>query len=117
REAGIIRMLTISTQVRRHAEILAIAERYPEIYCSVGTHPHQAGEEEGIPAAELVRHAEHEKVVAIGEAGLDYHYDLSPRPAQHAGFRQHIAAARITGLPLVIHARNADEDMISILEE
>jgi TatD DNase family protein len=113
--AGIGRMVTISTRVRRHADLLAIAERFPDVFCSVGTHPHHAHEELDIGTAELVRHASHPRVVAIGEAGLDYHYDNSPRDAQEQGFRAHIAAARETGLPLVIHAREADEDVANIL--
>lgn len=115
--AGVGRMVTISTRVRRFQQILEIAEAFDEVYCSVGTHPHNAAEEPDVTAAELVRLSRHPKVVAIGEAGLDYHYDKAPRDAQAAGFRRHIAAARETGLPLVIHARNADEDMAAILEE
>jgi TatD DNase family protein len=115
RAAGIARMVTISTRVRRQPDLLAIAERFPDVFCSVGTHPHHAHEELDIGAAELVRHARHPRVVAIGEAGLDYHYDNSPRDAQEQGFRAHIAAARETGLPLVIHAREADEDVANIL--
>jgi TatD DNase family protein len=115
--AGIGRIVTISTRVRRHAQVLAIAERFPEVFCSVGTHPHQAHEELDVTAAELIERARHPKVVAIGEAGLDYHYDHSPRDAQEQGFRAHIAAARATGLPLVIHSREADADMARILEE
>ncbi|HEY2533642.1 MAG TPA: TatD family hydrolase [Xanthobacteraceae bacterium] len=115
--AGIARMLTISTRVKRHAEVLAIAERFPDVFCSVGTHPHYAHEELDISAADLVARTQHAKIVAIGEAGLDYHYDNSPREAQARGFRTHIAAARQTGLPLVIHSRDADDDMARILEE
>ncbi|MEA2992271.1 MAG: TatD DNase family protein [Alphaproteobacteria bacterium] len=115
--AGIGRIVTISTRVRRHGEVLAIAERFPDIYCSVGTHPHNAHEELDIGPGELVQRARHPKVVAIGEAGLDYHYDYSPRAAQEQGFRAHIAAARETGLPLVIHSREADDDMARILKE
>src|SRR5215204_7324629 len=115
--AGIGRMVTISTRVRKHADVLAISERFPNVYCSVGTHPHNAHEELEITAADLVARARHPKVVAIGEAGLDYHYDYSPRDAQEQGFRTHIAAARMSGLPLVIHAREADEDMARILTE
>ncbi len=117
RAADIGRMVTISTRVKRHAEVLAIAERFPEVSCSVGTHPHSAHEEEDITAQDLIARARHSKVVAIGEAGLDYHYDYSPRDVQERGFRRHIAAARETGLPLVIHAREADADMATILEE
>jgi TatD DNase family protein len=115
--AGVGHMVTISTRVRRHAQVLAIAERFPNVTCSVGTHPHHAHEELDITAGDLISRAEHPKVVAIGEAGLDYHYDNSPRDAQEQGFRTHIAAARATQLPLVIHAREADEDTARILEE
>jgi TatD DNase family protein len=115
--AGLERIVTISTRVRRHAEVLGIAERFPFVYCSVGTHPHNAHEELDVTAADLVRIAQHPKVVAIGEAGLDYHYDYSPRDAQEQGLRTHIAAARETGLPLVIHSRDADADMARILRE
>jgi TatD DNase family protein len=117
RAAGVGTMVTISTRVRRFAEIRAIAERYERIYCSIGTHPHNAAEEPDVTTDHLVRIAEDPLVVAIGEAGLDYHYDNSPRDAQAEGFRRHIAAARITGLPLVIHARDADNDIASILTE
>ena len=117
RAADIGRIVTISTRVARHDGLLAIAERFPDVFCSVGTHPHNAHEERDIGTAELVARARHPKVVAIGEAGLDYHYDYSPRDDQEAGFRAHIAAARETGLPLVIHAREADDDMARILEE
>jgi TatD DNase family protein len=115
--AGVGRIVTISTRVKRHAEVLAIAERFPDVYCSVGTHPHNAHEELDVTADELIARTRHPKVVAIGEAGLDYHYDYSPRDAQEHGFRNHITAARATGLPLVIHSREADDDMARILEE
>ena len=117
RAAGIGRMVTISTRVRKLPDLLAITERFDDVYCSVGTHPHNAHEELDIGPAELVAASAHSKVVAIGEAGLDYHYDNSPRAAQEQGFRAHIAAARDTGLPLVIHSRDADDDMAAILEE
>ena len=115
--AGIGRIVTISTRVRRHAQVLAIAERFPNVTCSIGTHPHHAHEELDITAEDLIARASHPKVVAIGEAGLDYHYDNSPHDAQSRGFRTHIAAARATSLPLVIHSRQADDDMARILEE
>ncbi|MDX8512802.1 TatD family hydrolase [Mesorhizobium captivum] len=115
--AGVGRMVTISTRVKRFQQILEIAEAFDEVYCSVGTHPHQAAEELDVTADELVRLSSHPKVVAIGEAGLDYFYDRAPREAQAQGFRTHIAAARRTGLPLVIHARNADDDMAAILSD
>jgi TatD DNase family protein len=117
RAAGIARMVTISTRVHRHAGVLAVAERFADVYCSVGTHPHYAREELDVTVADLVARARHPKVVALGEAGLDYHYDNSPRGAQERGFRTHIAAARETGLPLVIHSREADPDTARILEE
>lgn len=115
--AGLERIVSISTRLRRHGETLALAERFPNVYCSVGTHPHEAGEESNLAAEDYVRKAEHPKVVAIGEAGLDYHYDFSPRPAQEQGLRTQIAAARATQLPLVIHCRDADADMVRILDE
>jgi TatD DNase family protein len=117
RAAGIALMVTISTRVAKQDALLAIADRFADVYCSVGTHPHYAHEELDIGTADLVAHTRNPKVVAIGEAGLDYHYDNSPREAQERGFRNHIAAARETGLPLVIHSRDADDDMARILEE
>jgi len=115
--AGIGRILTISTRVRRLNTLLAITTQFPNVYCSVGTHPHQADEEDGISAAELVELSAHPKVVAFGEAGLDYFYQHGSRQAQERGFRTHIAAARTAGLPLVIHTREADDDCGRILEE
>ncbi|WP_420132862.1 TatD family hydrolase [Rhodopseudomonas sp.] len=115
--SGVGRMVTISTRVKKLPDLLAIAERFPNVYCSVGTHPHQADEEDGISADELVKLAQHPKVVAFGEAGLDYFYEHGSRDAQERGFRTHIAAARETGLPLVIHTREADEDCGRILED
>jgi TatD DNase family protein len=117
RQKGVARMVTISTRVKRHDELVAIAERFPDVYCSVGTHPHHAQEEPEIGTNELVARTNHPKVVAIGEAGLDYHYDNSPRDLQEKSFRAHIAAARETRLPLVIHAREADADVAKILTE
>src|SRR6201985_2533147 len=116
-DAGIGRMVTISTRVRQLASLLAIAERFPNVYCSVGTHPHHADEEDGIPADELIELTRHPKVVALGEAGLDNFYENGSPEAQERGFRAHIAAARATGLPLVIHTRDADEDCARILED
>jgi TatD DNase family protein len=115
--AGLGRLVTISTRVRRHHEVLAIAEQFDSVYCSIGTHPHYAHEEPDVTARDLIRVTNHPKVVAIGEAGLDDHYDFSPRTAQERGLRSHIAAARDTGLPLVIHSREADADMSRILKE
>lgn len=115
--AGVGRLVTISTRVKRLDALLAIAERFPNVYCSVGTHPHHADEEDGISAQELIALTQHPKVVALGEAGLDYFYQHGSRQAQERGFREHIAAARATGLPLVIHTRDADDDCGRILED
>jgi TatD DNase family protein len=115
--AGVGRMVTISTHVARVETYRALAEAHENVFCTVGTHPHNAGLEPDVPAARLVELSAHPRCVAIGEAGLDYHYDMSPRDVQQRVFRTHIDAARQTGLPLVIHARNADEDMIRILAD
>ena len=115
--AGIGRIVTISTRVRRLESLLDIAGRYSNVYCSVGTHPHHADEEDGISTDELVELTGHPKVVALGEAGLDYFYQHGSPQAQERGFRAHIAAARATGLPLVVHSREADDDCGRILEE
>ena len=117
REAGVGTLVTICTRVRNFDAVLAIAQDHDNIFCSVGTHPHNADEERDIPLEEIVSLSAHPKVVAIGEAGLDYHYDNAPREDQEKGFRTHIAAARETGLPLVIHTRDADGDTARILEE
>ena len=115
--AGVAKMVTISTRVHRFDRIREIAEAHEGVWCSVGTHCHHAAEEPDVDRDLLIRLAEHPKVVAIGEAGLDHHYDFSPRETQVASFREHIAAARATGLPLVIHSREADDDMARLLEE
>ncbi|MES2029889.1 MAG: TatD family hydrolase [Pseudomonadota bacterium] len=115
--AGVGKLVTISTRVRRLPALLAIAERFPNVYCSVGTHPHNADEEDGISAAELIELTGHPKVIALGEAGLDNFYEHGSSGAQERGFRAHIAAARATGLPLVIHTREADEQCGTILED
>jgi TatD DNase family protein len=116
-DAGVGLMLSISSRVKNFPRLLAIAERYENVFCTVGTHPHNAHEELDITAADLVKFTYHPKVVGIGEVGLDYHYDNSPREAQMQGFRSHIAAARETGLPLVIHTREAEDDTIRVLED
>jgi TatD DNase family protein len=115
--AGVGRMVTISTRVARFATYAALAERFPSVWCTVGTHPHGAHEELDVTVEQIVALSRHPRCVAIGEAGLDYHYDMSPREAQEQGLRTHIAAARETQLPLVIHSREADEDMAAILRE
>jgi TatD DNase family protein len=117
RAAGVGLLVTIATRIHQLPDLLAIAEAHEGVFCSVGTHPHNAHEELDIPVAEIIRLAQHPKVVAIGEAGLDYHYKKSPPEAQAQGFRRHIEAARATGLPLEIHSRDADADTAHILEE
>lgn len=114
---GVKRMITISTRVRKVASYRALAERFSNVWFSVGTHPNSAAEEPDVTLADILAAADHPKCVAIGEAGLDYHYDKATPTQQQASFRMQIEAARQTGLPLVIHARAADEDMIAILEE
>lgn len=115
--AGVGRIVTISTRMRNYDTYRRIAEAHDEVYFSVGTHPHNAHEELDLGLDDIVRLTEHPKAVAVGEAGLDYFYDKSPRDAQETGLRRHIAAARITGLPLEIHSRDADADMARILED
>jgi TatD DNase family protein len=115
--AGVGRMVTISTHVARADRYRDLAESREEIFFTVGTHPHNAGQEPDIPASRLVGLSRHPRCIAIGEAGLDFHYDKSPRDVQKQVFRTHIAAARESSLPIVIHARNADDDMISILTD
>ncbi len=115
--AGVGLMVTICTEVRKFDRIAAIAERFDNVYCTVGLHPHEAATEPELDTARLIDRARHPKVVGIGESGLDYYYDHSPRDEQQRKFRAHIAAARETGLPLVVHTRDADADMAAILEE
>lgn len=117
RDAGVATMVTICTRVTRFEEIRAIAETDENIWCSVGIHPHQAEEEPVVTIEDLVSRAAHPKVIGIGETGLDYYYDNSPRELQETSFRTHIAASRETGLPLIVHTRDADEDMADILED
>lgn len=118
RAAGVGRMVTIGTRMKQAAQVKALAERFEDVWGTVGVHPHNAGEDDGMPTVEAIAAlADHPKVIGIGEAGLDYFYDKSPREAQQEGFRRHIRAARITGLPLCIHARQADDDILAILRE
>ena len=117
RAAGVERMITISTRVAKYDTYRAIAAAQDCVWFSVGTHPHQAHEEPDVSVDQLVELAGHPRCVAIGEAGLDYHYDRSPRDVAETVFRRHIEAARRTGLPLVIHSRDADDDMARILRE
>ncbi|MDE0940905.1 MAG: TatD family hydrolase [Alphaproteobacteria bacterium] len=116
-DAGIGTMVTICTRVDDFPTILGIAEAYDHVYCSVGLHPHDADQEPDLSTAQLVDLAGHDKVVGIGETGLDFHYDQSPRELQATLFRRHIAAARETGLPLIVHSRAADDEMIAILRD
>ena len=115
--AGVQLMVTISTYVSKLDRLKAIAESHAPVYASVGTHPVNAGDEPDVSTEDLVRLSAHPKIVAIGEAGLDYFHDTAPHDLQKTVFRRHIAASRETGLPLVIHSRQADDDMAEILEE
>ncbi len=117
RAAGIGRMVTICTRPGELERNLDIVERFDEVFCAAGVHPHNAGAEPPITVERLAEIARHPKLVGIGESGLDYHYDHSPRDVQQQSFRTHIQAARDTGLPLVVHTRSADDDTIRILRE
>ncbi len=117
RTAGVGTMVTISTHVTRADQVRAVAEAHDDIYCTMGIHPHHVAEEPEVSAADLVALTDHPKVIGLGESGLDYYYDRSPRDVQRERFRTHISAARETGLPLVVHTRDADEDTAAILEE
>jgi len=118
RLAGVGTMLTISTKLSAFPLVHAVAERYPEVFCTVGVHPHEAATEgPDADAAKLVALAAHPRVVGIGETGLDYYYEHAPRQAQADSFRAHISAARTTQLPLIVHTRDADDDIISILTD
>jgi TatD DNase family protein len=116
-EAGVRLILTIGTQVNEFDRVLALAETYEDVWCTVGTHPHNAARETDVTVSDLVVISKHPKVVGIGEAGLDHHYHHSPRDVQAKSFGVHIAAARESGLPIVIHSREAEKDTASILEE
>jgi TatD DNase family protein len=117
RAAGVATMLTIGTRLDEFPGVRSIAEAHEEVWCSVGAHPHEAKDHAELVPEELIALTAHPKVVGIGETGLDFHYDLSPRDIQERVFRTHIAASRATGLPLVIHAREADREVARILEE
>jgi len=117
RAGGVGTMVTIGTKVSQFDRVRQIAERYDDVYCSVGIHPHEAASEPAIDADRLAEIARHPKVIGIGETGLDFYYDHSPRDRQAAVFRTHIAAARQAGLPLIVHSRNADAETAGILEE
>ena len=116
--AGVTTMVTIGTRLgEQAATVRAIADRHQGVFATVGIHPHNAGERDAPTVEEILREADHPKVIGIGESGLDYFYDKAPRPMQAESFRAHIAAARLSGLPLVIHSRDADDDMAAILED
>lgn len=117
RDTGVATMLTISTRLDQFPGVRAIAETHDDIWCSVGAHPHEAADHADLMAERLVALAAHPRVIGIGETGLDFHYDHSPRDLQERVFRAHIAAAKAAGLPLIVHAREADEEIARILEE
>jgi TatD DNase family protein len=116
-EAGVVEVVTIGTRLDQAPASKALAEAHPQVWCTVGVHPHHAGEA-AIPTPEAIAAlTEHPKVVGIGESGLDYFYDKAPRDVQQASFRAHIRAARLAGVPLAIHARDADDDIVEILRD
>ena len=117
RSRGVTGMLCISTREREWDEVIAITEREPDVWASVGIHPHEADEHPDVDAAKLIEAARHPKVIGIGETGLDYYYDHSDRGQQKKSFRAHIAAARETKLPLIVHTRDAEEDTAAIIAE
>jgi len=117
RAAGVGRMVTICDRVASFPAVRAVAEAHDDIWCSVGTHPHEAKDDPELAPRTLIDLAAYPKVVGVGETGLDFYYDLSPRDVQIQVFRAHIAAARTAGLPLIVHARDADEVMAEILED
>jgi len=116
-DAGVDVCLSIGTELKRFPGVRAVAEKFPNVWCSVGVHPHESEKELLDDAAALIREAAHPKVVGIGETGLDYYYEHSPREPQQKNFRSHIAAARQTGLPVIVHTRDADDDTIAILRD
>ena len=115
--AGVATMVTIGTRISQFDSVRRIAERYDNVYCTVGIHPHEAASEPEIDVAGLVELTRHPKVIGIGETGLDFYYDHSPRGRQAEVFRTHIAAARESGLPLIVHSRNADAETAELLED
>jgi TatD DNase family protein len=117
RARGVTAMLNISTRESEWDDVVAVAEREPDVWATVGIHPHEADKHPDVDTAKLVERAAHPRIVGIGESGLDYYYDHSDRDRQKASFRSHIAAARETGLPIVVHTRDAEEDTASILRE
>ncbi len=117
KDNGVGLMLTICTHLSKFEQVKAVAERFDEVFCTVGIHPHEAANEPEVDAETLMRLAEHPKVVGFGETGLDFFYEHSPRAEQERSFRAHISAARQAQLPIIIHTRNADDDMMRILDD
>jgi TatD DNase family protein len=117
RSAGVDGMLNISTRECEWDAVVAVAEAEPDVWASIGIHPHEADDHPDVDTGKLVARAQHPRVVAIGETGLDYYYDHSDRDQQRLSFRAHIAASRETGLPLIVHTRNAEDDTAEILTE
>lgn len=117
RAAGVGTMLTISTRESEWDDVIGIAEREDDIWATVGIHPHEADGHAHVDTAKLVARAQHPRVVGIGESGLDYYYDHSDRDQQQTSFRAHIAAARETGLPIIVHTRDAEDDTAAILRD
>jgi TatD DNase family protein len=117
RQAGVGVMLTIGTHITRYEQVVKVAERFDNVWATVGIHPHEAGVAPHADVETLLKLAEHPKVVAFGETGLDYFYDKSPRDRQRDSFRIHIEAARRSGLPVIVHTRDADDDITAILAE
>jgi len=117
KNAGVETMLAINARLSEYDEVLAMAEKYDHVFATVGSHPHEAEKEPGIEAAALIAKAAHKKIIGIGESGLDFYYDYAPRALQTANFRAHIDAARVTGLPLIVHARDADDACLEIMAQ
>ena len=117
RDAGVSPMIAICCRLHEFDAVRAIADAHEDVYCTIGAHPHHAKDRPDIAAGELIEMAQHQKVVAIGETGLDFHYNHSPAEAQFASLRAHIDAARRTGLPIILHCREADDPMADLLEE
>lgn len=116
-ESGVKKFITISVKIAEFKTILDIANKYPNVYCAIGTHPNSAHEETHFGLEYIIQQCKHEKLVAIGETGLDYYYEKAAKDAQKASFLKHIKAAQLTSLPLIIHTRNADIDTIEILKQ
>ncbi len=117
KNAGVETMLAINARLSEYDDVLRIAEQYDNVFATVGSHPHEAEKEPHIQADDLIEKSHPAKVIGIGESGLDFFYEYAPRELQEANFRAHITAARATGLPLIVHARDADEDCIKIMRE